>query len=115
MSQSEDREPSAAVRDHLANERTLLAWIRTAVTVVGLGFLLDRLAAAGTDDTIGTLVGIVLVLFGAAVALAGGYAYYSTRKLLGPGPYRSNVALHLGMVAVVVVGALLIAIYLFSS
>jgi putative membrane protein len=68
--------PGPSVRDHLANERTLLAWIRTAVTVIGLGFLLDCLA---------------------------------------PGPYRSNVALHLGMVGVVAVGAALVAIYLLSS
>ena len=113
---SESHEPqSAAMRDHLANERTLLSWIRTAVTVIGLGFLLDRLAAQGSDAGFASLVGIVLVLFGAAVAIAGGYSYYSTRRVLGPGPYRSNAALHLGMVAVVVIGAVLIASYLFIS
>jgi putative membrane protein len=26
------------VQQHLANERTYLAWIRTAITVIGLGF-----------------------------------------------------------------------------
>ncbi|HLG84595.1 MAG TPA: DUF202 domain-containing protein [Bradyrhizobium sp.] len=29
-------------RDHAANERTFLAWIRTAVTVIGFGFLVER-------------------------------------------------------------------------
>jgi putative membrane protein len=103
------------MRDHLANERTLLSWIRTAVTVIGLGFLLDRLAAQGTSGAIGSVAGIALVVFGAFVALAGGYSYRETRRLLGPGPYRSNAALHLGMVAVVVLGAALIALYLISS
>ena len=36
--------PEAAVRDHLANERTLLAWQRTALAIVAIGFLVDRLA-----------------------------------------------------------------------
>ena len=30
-------------RDHLANERTFLAWIRTALGLLGLGFLLARM------------------------------------------------------------------------
>ncbi|HEX5079048.1 MAG TPA: DUF202 domain-containing protein [Geminicoccaceae bacterium] len=29
--------------DHAANERTFLAWIRTGVTVMALGFVLERL------------------------------------------------------------------------
>ena len=103
------------MRDHLANERTLLSWIRTAVTIIGLGFLLDRLAAQNGTDAIASVVGVVLVLFGGLAALAGGYSYYSTRRLLGPGPYRSNAALHLGMVVVVAIGAVLVALYLLSS
>ena len=30
-------------RDHAANERTYLAWVRTAVTVMGFGLLVERL------------------------------------------------------------------------
>jgi len=104
------------MRDHLANERTLLAWIRTAITVVGLGFLLDRLAAAeGQADPWITFTGVALAVFGAVLAAAGGYSYESTRRQIGPGPYRSNVALHLGMVAIVAIGAVLVALYLITS
>jgi putative membrane protein len=103
------------MRDHLANERTLLAWIRTAVTVIGLGFLLDRLAAQNASDSWTTITGIALVVFGGVIALAGGYSYLATRRQIGPGPYRSNAALHVGMVVVVAVGAVLVAIYLVSS
>ncbi len=35
-----------SVRDHLANERTLLSWMRTALAVIALGFLVDRLAVS---------------------------------------------------------------------
>jgi putative membrane protein len=30
-------------RDHLANERTFLAWIRTGLGLIGLGFVLSRM------------------------------------------------------------------------
>jgi putative membrane protein len=112
----DEPKPAAAMRDHLANERTLLAWIRTAITVVGLGFLLDRLVAE--QDQAQQWIryaGIALALFGALLAAAGGYSYMSTRRLLGTGPYRSNAALHLGMVFIVVVGALLVALFLVTQ
>ncbi|MGE3820062.1 MAG: YidH family protein, partial [Isosphaeraceae bacterium] len=31
------------VRDHLANERTFLAWVRTALGLIGFGFVLARM------------------------------------------------------------------------
>ncbi len=30
------------LRDHMANERTFLAWLRTAMAVIAFGFVLDR-------------------------------------------------------------------------
>jgi len=32
-----------AYRDHAANERTFLAWIRTGLTIMALGFVIERL------------------------------------------------------------------------
>src|SRR2546429_9181019 len=31
-----------ATRDHLANERTLLAWVRTSIAIMALGFVVAR-------------------------------------------------------------------------
>ena len=33
---------STRAREHLANERTLLAWVRTAIALMGLGFVVAR-------------------------------------------------------------------------
>ncbi len=30
------------VSDHLANERTYLAWVRTGITVIALGFVVSK-------------------------------------------------------------------------
>ncbi len=39
-------ENSNLARDHLANERTFLAWVRTSVAVVVFGFAIGRFAIA---------------------------------------------------------------------
>jgi len=62
------------VRDHLANERTYLAWMRTAIALMGFGVVIVRLRAfhppmpttPGNGWRLGllfSLVGLVTVLF----------------------------------------------------
>jgi inner membrane protein YidH len=69
------------LRDHLANERTFLAWIRTSITIVALGFvvakfglLLREIGGAHIHPQTahaGAIVGVLLVLSGiVAAALA---------------------------------------------
>ncbi|MGO8948142.1 MAG: YidH family protein [Ktedonobacterales bacterium] len=53
------------VRDHLANERTLLAWSRTSIALVGLGFEVARFALDVTSLTaLSTAFGMGLVMLG---------------------------------------------------
>jgi putative membrane protein len=99
-------------RDHLANERTLLAWIRTAVTIVGLGFIVDRLAAQGQTSLIETWGGISLVLFGAALAMVGGYTYVRGERELNAGTYTPTVTLYVVLVAAVALVAVSVAVVL---
>lgn len=59
-----DAEDSARVRDRLASDRTLLAWLRTGISLAGLGFVvakfglflkkLDQLALKGPPRAGGT-------------------------------------------------------------
>jgi putative membrane protein len=56
----ENRESTA--RDHLANERTFLAWVRTALGLVGLGVLLERLGAG--VEAISVAAGVGFITFG---------------------------------------------------
>lgn len=57
----ENKESTA--RDHLANERTFLAWVRTALGLVGLGVLLERLGA-GSDQLVAMAAGVGFISFG---------------------------------------------------
>jgi putative membrane protein len=105
--------PESRVRDHLANERTLLAWQRTALTIVGLGFLVDRFALGGAGSAaVGSWVGLGLVLLGGAVSGIGAYRYVMTEREIDSGLYRSSIAVHLVLTAAIVIGALALAVFL---
>ena len=41
-SESAKRRNPSRVRDHLANERTYLAWMRTAISLMGFGVVIVR-------------------------------------------------------------------------
>ena len=79
---------------HLDNERTFLAWVRTNVALISLGFVLARLSpsltAAGAINA-GRIaaktvpLGIVLVVFGALVTLLAAWRYDSVNRQIEAG------------------------------
>ena len=56
---------SSTVRDHLANERTQLAWLRTSANVVVVGLAVARFADGGEVTTASLVAGGVLIVTGA--------------------------------------------------
>jgi putative membrane protein len=64
-------------RDHAANERTFLAWVRTAIAVMAFGFLIERfdllLKAAGLSApapegyNFGSIAGVSAIILGSAI------------------------------------------------
>ena len=101
----------SSVRDHLANERTLLAWQRTALGVVAIGFLVDRLGLDGDDTGFGAVVGVLLVAMGAAVSVVGAYRFMRTEREIDTHTYRPAVLAHLVLTAAIVVGAAAVAVF----
>ncbi len=61
------------VRFLLANERTLLAWVRTGLTLIAGGV---AVAFISTDSGYGTLAGVGAIAFGGLLALIGYTRYY---------------------------------------
>jgi putative membrane protein len=108
--------PEAAVRDHLANERTLLAWQRTALGVIAIGFLVDRFALEGGGTNLsGSVLGIAMVLLGAAVSVVGAYRFMRTEREIDTHTYRPALLAHLVLTAFIVVGAGALVLFLLST
>jgi putative membrane protein len=76
---------SSAVRDHLANERTQLAWLRTSANVIVVGLAVARFADGGEVTAASLVAGGVLILTGAV-----GVGYGTLRYR------RAAVAIHRG-------------------
>jgi putative membrane protein len=85
-------------RDHLANERTFLAWVRTSVAVVVFGFAIGRFAIALRQLTefqghvlkttgLSVWMGMISILAGVAMVVAGLMRYRKTRAQLDEGKF----------------------------
>jgi putative membrane protein len=72
-------EDSARVRDLLASNRTLLAWVRTSISFSALGFAVAKFELRPDQAKLSVYLGMVLVIVGAAMAIIG---YIQHRNLL---------------------------------
>lgn len=93
--------PAEDPRVRLAGERTLLAWVRTGLAMMGFGFVVARFGlflrelAVVQEDTLpastgfSLWVGTALVLLGVAVNLFAAAEHYRFRRRLDRGePYQ---------------------------
>ncbi|MBV9028009.1 MAG: DUF202 domain-containing protein [Candidatus Eremiobacteraeota bacterium] len=82
--------------DTLANERTYLAYIRTALAFIAFGFVIARFSlfarefaslvhGAGRVTGTSTSFGTAMALFGVFIALLGAWRYSATQRALEAG------------------------------
>ena len=84
MPQSIENTGSTA-RDHLANERTFLAWTRTGLGLAALGVALAQLI--DSEGAIATAGGVLMVLAGIGAMAYGTLRYQEVRRGLMEGRY----------------------------
>ena len=97
MTDSSRRDSSEDPRVRFAGERTLLAWIRTSLAMMGFGFVVARfglfLREIVPDDNLKTplptgvslWIGIALVVFGILVVLAASWQHVRFLRRLSSG------------------------------
>jgi putative membrane protein len=107
----------ASIRDHLANERTLLAWERTALALLGIGFVVDRFAFEGdeADAVGGTLLALAMVAAGGIAAVVGAYRFVRTQRQIDSATYQPSILSHLFLTGLVVAVAVGLALYLVAA
>ncbi|MFW0789383.1 YidH family protein [Gordonia sp. CPCC 205333] len=103
---------SVDARFTLAAERTVLAWIRTALGFVAGGVALIYVTPDVHHPAIKYSLGGLMVLVGTAVAVTGGVRWrQTTRALRGGGAMPSPLAVFVLIGAIVVIaGALIVAL-----
>ena len=97
-------------RDHLANERTFLAWIRTGVATIVFGFAVGRFSIAlqeflqfekkpATTPGLTAWLGMISIVAGVLLIVSGLYRYRQTRVQIDTNSFEPAGAL-IDMVAV---------------
>ncbi len=105
--------PGAGVRDHLANERTLLAWVRTALTIIGLGFIIGRLLVEDEGpDIFLTAASVALVLLGGLASLLAARRFLRTEREIEAGDFHPSSRLDVALAGGVAIVALVLAVAL---
>lgn len=80
--------------DHAANERTYLAWIRTAIAVMAFGFLVEKFdlflqvaqrtlggrAPTEAHEMVGDVAGLLLIVLGAAMMVVATLRFHQVGR-----------------------------------
>lgn len=130
--------PSSAARghimirnfsDHSANERTFLAWVRTAIAVMAFGFLVERFdlflefaspSLAGrtlwlTGSRLGNEAGLALIVLGAAIITLAAARFLSTAKAIDSDKLHRGPGARLDLTLAVLLGLLGCALFVYLS
>ncbi|GLU52605.1 YidH family protein [Dyadobacter frigoris] len=121
-------EPKGSAGDHLANERTFLAWIRTSIGIMGFGFVVVKFslfvrqitAVLGNKNIIHSAgyspaIGIILVGLGAFITVFSYTRYINTKKQLEAGGYYHSTLLIKMLTGAIFLVSLLLIAYLLKS
>ena len=124
----EPKKPGGSPSDHLANERTYLAWVRTSIGIMAFGFVVvkfnlfikqisivlqKQIAIGGHGYS--AVLGIFLVGFGALMGLLAFFRYKLTEKQLTDASYRPSALLSTMLAVSIVVVGILLVVYLVHS
>ena len=114
--------------DHLANERTFLAWIRTSLAIIGLGFVMAKFSvwlrqflAADRPNIplprpgLSLPAGLALMAFGALVAVLALVRFRTVERGIARGEFRSAFVTTALVTVVVVIVAVALIVYLATS
>ena len=113
--QSERRDPleqgETEIREHLANERTLLSWVRTGISLISIGLVVERAGAlVDASMRVGStnaseLFGLALALLGALTLVIGTIQFLRNRRRISTGEFVPSAAPYL----IIVTGSLALA------
>jgi putative membrane protein len=119
-------------QEYLANERTFLAWLRTCIAIVGLGFVVARfglflrefgirmmIGKSGTLTDVSThyassFLGVTLVLVGMGLGIYALKNYLDANQAIKNGTYMpKNSIIYSAVVGLLIFGVVIVAYLIF--
>lgn len=99
------------IQQHLANERTYLAWIRTSIAIIGIGFLMTNIhftflsKLSDLADAITTITGIVSIFSGIGIVLFSTYDYIKKTKQIDTQTFKpsKHIVIFLSIIILVLI------------
>ena len=127
-----EEKKQGAISDHLANERTFLAWIRTSIGIMAFGFVVEKFAlfikqmslilgkanieiASPASHGYSAIVGIFLVGFGTLLGLLAFVRYKKVERQIEGDTYQSSSVLDILLTISVLAIGIFLVIYLIHS
>lgn len=116
------------LREHLANERTFLAWIRTSIALMGFGFVIVKFAVFIRQVSIvlgekapviskgySAQIGVVMVALGALVSALAYFSFLRNKKQISSATYQPNSTLNLIVTIALIVASILLILFLMPN
>lgn len=114
--------------DHLANERTFLAWIRTAIGIMAFGFVVVKFSlflkqfslllgskAVIAPKSHSAEIGIVLVCVGAIVSIFAFIKYKIVEQQINKNNFENSSLLIILLTCFILIISVLLIVYLLGS
>ncbi len=114
-------EDSAKATNHMANERTYLAWVRTAITIIALGFvvakfqlLINELSPSAPTSSIhlSLTIGVILVAVGGSLQVLALSRFKKNKAMIKAGRYEPASTIETIVSSTIFIVALLLIVYL---
>ncbi len=118
---SENDNRATEVREHLANERTLLSWVRTGLGLISFGIVVERagtlaLASGGGGGNASRFLGLVMALLGCLTLVLGTQQFLRNRRQISEGQFVSTARTYLVIVAGgLILGSMFVVYVLFAG
>ena len=115
--------------DHAANERTFLAWVRTAIAVMAFGFLvekfdvflevaapsLSRRTLSVLGQTFGNIAGLALIVLGTVMVIVAIVRFIITARYIDSDEVRAGTGSRVDIALAVLMVLLGSALFLYLS
>jgi len=120
------------VRDHMANERTFLSWIRTSITIMAFGFVVEKFSLFLKQINIvlknqpkvenmtslppahgySSIFGIMLICAGSIICLLAFIKYKKIENQINSDIFKPTILIDLLLAGIVLLMGLILTVYL---